>query len=678
MSSITQLSVFHKNTDATATKRGYEFQKLKTLETWLLNRISGNDEVIYYDYEDDIFQRDIDGYKSTFRQLKLYSSNFSFASEEIKKSIVHFFTLYCQGEYILDNVQFVFEANSNVARNYDGNDARILKKWHQHQETLEGDFLVECINKIKEIIFEFIASIQDDKVEVLKAKEVFEDLKDNGEFWKSFTKSIRWKFEGVEPEAAMANCLRVLSVLVSKLPYPLEDGDVQNLINSLHFHVSQSATKENPEERLLDNSLLESIIFKVLGGEDEEYGLAIEKYRASQEIVSFSLGKFYKAISWSRYYRQHENLEGHKEIWVNVLMGYISHQDTPDFCKKDVLYELIFLKLQPTLRFNFKEPDASNIDSLSKQYFELVPLLFDDNNTIEDAVTLFSILKTANRFDIIEIDDAIFEEWLVKIETCLKGKVQVDNINLRCSYFESYSFLQLAVKYPEAENKDEILEESVTVTRQIIGLRDEAPLYNFSNLYERINGVLKGLIQFDANEDNDNVIKNLEVLNEELAPIVQDREGKFSMANKFRDRAVQYLNSSRRKDLLKSLEYFHKAKNLLFQQETKEGFVLALLNISQVYSVIGFNFAAKYYALAGFYIAIGEEKYFDKISQSISMIHHYDFSQGAWINCMMDIDQFIKYDGELTGIWDIDDNVALRKILLDYAFVIYSAPLISN
>lgn len=678
MSSITQLSIFHKNTDATATERGYEFQKLKTVETWLVNRISGNDEVIYYDYEDDIFQRDIDGFKSTFRQLKLYSSNFSFASEEIKKSIIHFFTLYCQGEYVLDDIQFVFEANSNVARNYDGNDAKLLKKWYQHQDLLEGDFLVECSKKIKEIVSEYVVSVPDDKVEVVKAKEVFEGLKGNEEFWESFTKSIRWKFEGVEPEEAMANCLRGLNNLVSKLPYPLEDGDAQNLINSLHFLVSQSATKENPEERLLDNNLLENIIFKVLGGEDEEYGLAIDEYRVSQEIVDFSLGKVYKVISWSRYYRQHKNLEGHKEIWVKVLLGHLNHLDTPDFCKKDVLYELIFLKLQPTLRFNFKEPDASNIDTLSKQYFGLVPEQFDDNNTIEDAVTLFSILKTANRFDLIDISDATFEEWLVKIEICLKEKILADNKNHKCSYLESYSFLQLTIRYPEADNKEEVFEESMSVIRQIIGLSEEAPLYSFSNLYERINGVLKGLIQFDANEDSDTIIKNLEALSDELAPIVQEREGKFSLANKFRDRGVQYLKSSRRKVLLKALDYFHRAKSLLFQEETKEGFILVLLNISQVYNVIGFNMAAKYYALAGFYISIGEERYFDKVPRSIALIHHYDFSQGAWVNCMMDLEQFIKHDGELTGVWDIDENVALRKVLLDYAFVLYSAPIISN
>lgn len=678
MASITQLSVFHKNTDATATERGYEFQKLKTVETWLINRISQNDEVIYYDYQDDIFQRDIDNFKSTFRQLKLYSSSFSFASKEIKKSVIHFFTLYCQGEYVLDDIQFVFEANSNVAKDYDGNDAKLLKKWHQQQETLEGDFLVECVNKIKEIIFEFIASIQDDKPELLKAKEVFKDLKDNQEFWKNFTKSIRWKFEGVEPEEAMSNCLRELRVLVSQLPYPLEDGDKQNLINSLHFHVSQSATKKNSEERLLDNDLLESMIFKVLGGENQEYGLAIEEYRKSPKIADFSLGKVYKAISWSRYYRQHENLEGHKEIWINVLTGYLNHIDTPDFCKKDILYELIFLKLQPTVSFNFKEPDGSNLDSFSKQYFELVPSQFDDDNTIEDTVTLYSILRTANRFDIIDISDATFEVWLVTIESCLQEKILVSDVNHKCSYLESYSFLQLTVRYLEADNKEEVFEESMSIIRQIMSFRDAAPFYSFSNLYERINGILNALIKVDVGENSDTIIEKLESLSDELVPIVQEREGKFSMANNFRDRGIQYLQSSRKKDLIKSLHHFHKAKNLLFQEETKEGFILALLNISQVYNAIGFNLAAKYYSLAGFYISIGEERYFNKISKSVGLIHHYDFSQGAWINCMMDIEQFMLLNREFVGDWSLEINTDLRKVLLDYAFVLHSAPILSN
>src|SRR4051812_10912610 len=110
--SITKLHIFQKNTDAVASIRGYEFQKLKTLEVWLENGISQNEELIYCEYEEDIFQRNAGTQTSKFRQIKLYSSNFSFATEEIQKALIHFFSLFTKADYLFDTVQFVFEANS--------------------------------------------------------------------------------------------------------------------------------------------------------------------------------------------------------------------------------------------------------------------------------------------------------------------------------------------------------------------------------------------------------------------------------------------------------------------------------------------------------------------------------------------------------------------------------------
>ena len=53
--SISKLHIFSKNTDANASLRGYQYQILKTLETWLSNFILGVDEEIFCDFEDDIF-----------------------------------------------------------------------------------------------------------------------------------------------------------------------------------------------------------------------------------------------------------------------------------------------------------------------------------------------------------------------------------------------------------------------------------------------------------------------------------------------------------------------------------------------------------------------------------------------------------------------------------------------
>ncbi|WP_433763703.1 hypothetical protein [Flavobacterium ginsenosidimutans] len=102
MSHISSLYLFSKETDAVETVRGFKFQELKTLETWVLNKVNGVEEVIYCDYEEDIFQRDLSEFKATFRQFKLYSSKkFSFSSLEVKKAIAHFFMLFIKGDYPL-------------------------------------------------------------------------------------------------------------------------------------------------------------------------------------------------------------------------------------------------------------------------------------------------------------------------------------------------------------------------------------------------------------------------------------------------------------------------------------------------------------------------------------------------------------------------------------------------
>lgn len=82
---ISSLHVLSRNTDATSTLKGYEYQILKTLEAWLESRISNSDEQIYCDYEEVVFRYNVKLHKAHFKQIKLYSKKFSFASEEVKK-----------------------------------------------------------------------------------------------------------------------------------------------------------------------------------------------------------------------------------------------------------------------------------------------------------------------------------------------------------------------------------------------------------------------------------------------------------------------------------------------------------------------------------------------------------------------------------------------------------------
>src|SRR5262245_10833980 len=106
---IHKLHIFAKNRDAIAAQKGYSYQQLKTVQDWIENRIEGGNADIYCDFEDDILSRDISQEKTIFKQIKLYSTDFSFSSDSIKKAIAHFFMMYTKGDYLFDQIEFHFE-----------------------------------------------------------------------------------------------------------------------------------------------------------------------------------------------------------------------------------------------------------------------------------------------------------------------------------------------------------------------------------------------------------------------------------------------------------------------------------------------------------------------------------------------------------------------------------------
>lgn len=677
MSSITALNIFQKNTDATATERGYEYQKLRTIEIWLQNKLNGKGDVVYYDYEEDIFERDLTNLNSKFRQLKLYSSNFSFASEEITKTISHFFSLYCKGEYILDEVEFIFETNSNIARQYPGNDAILLKEWHHNQSELKGDLMEECIAKCKAIISGHIDSLKDDSPLAKKSKEVFSNLEENKEFWEEFTKSIKWVFGDMEPEQAMSQSLNSILTLTLKLPYLIEPSISDRVIHAMHFHISQCATKDSPEERLLTDSILERIVLEAKGGDEKWYYDERDKWKDNDKRNEFVIGEIYEIVSLSRFYRQHPFLEGDEKQWKTILDDLLTDSTTPDFCKKDILYELMFLKLRPTLEFKFKGKDDGSINDYSQQYFDLVPDSQNDTKSIGDAVNLISILRAADLADLVILPDLSLDQWTSKIEDHITSNIKSCKIEKRCNLLESLSFLQMNLKYWGQSKKDEGFKEGLSTIWAIINYSSEAKFYNYSALYDIVKKFIDFFIVQDIVEENQEMVKQLEEVSDELAKLVEKREGNFSAANVFRDRGVKYLNSANPDNWLKALNNFQKARLLLFQEETNEGFVLALLNTSQVYMALGLNIAGKYYALAAFYIAIQEESLLKKATVSLGFIFHCDFKQGAWMSCVIDFEKYITAKGKFDPDWDIEENEDLLKTLIDYAFILLATPTFS-
>ena len=220
--SITKIHLFSKNTDAVASMRGYEFQKLKTLEAWIDASVNKTDEVIYCEYEEDIFHRSEKSQTSKFRQVKLYSKNFSFASDEIRKAIIHFFDLYTKAEHLFDDVSFTFEANSRVAGSYADNDAELLRVWYESQEKMNEGLKQKCGEKVKTIVADYFSEeyAKAEKYgkitpEIESGYKLFKVLGDGD--WQTFISKIKWFFDGLSVEDAVRNVYDNIKALILRL-----------------------------------------------------------------------------------------------------------------------------------------------------------------------------------------------------------------------------------------------------------------------------------------------------------------------------------------------------------------------------------------------------------------------------------------------------------------------------
>jgi hypothetical protein len=132
---------------------------------------------------------------------------------------------------------------------------------------------------------------------------------------------------------------------------------------------------------------------------------------------------------------------------------------------------------------------------------------------------------------------------------------------------------------------------------------------------------------------------------------------------------------------LKALDYFHEAKDLFNHKETIEGYILSLINISQLYSVIGMNLAAKYYSLSAVWVSIhnGDAKLYRRIADASAMLFHTDFRQGSWFSALQDFQFYFNARQEfVTQPMSGTNDSMLLKSITDFAIILHSMPILSE
>ncbi len=675
--SISKLHIFSKNTDATASLKGYHYQVLKTLETLIDNYNEDKADEIYCDFEEDIFQKNkIDG-TTKFRQIKLYSRNFSFSSEEIQKCLVHFFMLHVKTDYTFLEKEFVFETNTTVAGVRGNNDAELLQDWNKNQESLSDELTQKCAAKVKEIITPYIEKqfkslIKDEDNQLVKeAYKVFNELQESD--WIEFAKKIKWIFKDVASDKEFAGLRENIEEKILNLPFQINKDNLPSIFGQLHTLIWDKATSTEIESKKITLEDLTSVLLASSNNEDKWYWDAFERWKDVEKIQVFNLGQFYEAIDASRHCRVTRHLTKHKSQWLKILKIYISNSD--DSYKRTAIYEYLWLLLRPLDKREIPDGDLKGEEEYFRFYFNDFEV-FQTARELEDAQSLMNIAIAAGFMDKTNLAGKEVQGWFDQMLKTLKNRIDAEaDPSKLCHFLENLAGYHLFINLGR-NKEDKNVQEVIEPLNQILGLLEDAELYNVSKLSWRLDDFVELMIETGA-EDNIEIIDALSDYGEKLNPFVEKRGGSFRSAKVELNKGVKYLNSDMPKLSLKALESFHKAKSKFKNEESYEGYVLALINIAQLYSGIGMNLASKYYAMCAAWVCIHKDdrKLLKRIADAFGIMFYADFKQGAWMNAIVSSKDYLSARHEFKGApLDPEKEEMPFKVLADLALIFHLTP----
>lgn len=676
--SLTKLHLFTKDTDATATEQGFYFQKLITLRTWLQNRIEQNDTNIYCDYEEDIFERSLSAGTSTFRQVKLYSDNFSFSKEEIVKSIAHFFMLYCKGDYLLDDVTFIFETNSQPARQYKTEDPKLLLEWWQHQDEPSQEMLERCSIKVKSIIDEYIRSVMRAKLSpemdkaMKEAKEIYDRLPD--EVWNNFVKSIRWKFDAVPQENAIPQLVKGLEELVIQLPFSLKSDQASTYVSVLLSEIAARTADKDIEKKILTSQRLDILLLNMGSEKDRWYAPLYEKWKKAQKISDFRVGEFYEIIATTRHCRWELIESDHDQLWFSLLKQYIEMEQALISSRRKAIYEYIFLLLSPDSKTFTIKYTIEGTEHLMKFFFENL----EQRNSFSDIEDDILLLEIAAKYS-LSFPELIasheIENWRNSIHKTIDNKISNHkNVDELCQALQLMGMFHFH-NDPSAS----LLQKtagSMEFYSRIPDFLKQAKTYSIATLNNQTEAILNLLIKQDAEI---RAVKTLDVFLQSIEELAGQTGQNLTNAKTLLQRSFTYLSRPSSANYLEALTCLHRAKDNCNNDDGRPYLIIILNNISKVYLDLGMNLAAKYYALTAAWACVhfGDYSALKLTGESFASVFDADFRQGSWISALDDIQNYLYARFEFNADYiDVEKDIVFGNTLADLALIITAGTII--
>lgn len=270
--------IFDVNTDAIATNRGFYYQYLNLLKKWITNYTQEKQNDLYSEVDDDIKEV---GEELILTQVKCYSTNFSFNSEEIKKSLFNFFMHFFK--YHKDTpLQFHFSTNTGVSQR-----DKLLKAWVNDPTLGSQDIKSKCVQRVRDIILDKIkqkkrqrltkSTVASDKKDIKEAAHQFIKQASTS-FIETFIDCIYWNFDEQNPDEAIVNLSKEIDQLLGHKRFQGKPPIIiKNALLSEIYKCSQETEKKN---RKLNSLLITQLLEKT-----------------DEELFSYANHKFIKSLT---------------------------------------------------------------------------------------------------------------------------------------------------------------------------------------------------------------------------------------------------------------------------------------------------------------------------------------------------------------------------------------------
>lgn len=347
---------------------------------------------------------------------------------------------------------------------------------------------------------------------------------------------------------------------------------------------------------------------------DNWYSNLYSSYENKELQLSFQ--EFADIKSALRHIYKDEDLKVDLNYWFNKLEPFITGTVFRSL-KRNAIYEKFVAKL-------IGQNDINGLEGNIRDYFSDFND-YNDPSSIEDAQILLSFVKNSKKVIGNNISNSEIEEYEKQLDQIILEQLELtESKNKKCHYIEIQARI-ISFKVGQNRNKN-LIKSYVSKLEEMLPDLKYAPLYPLEKLSNDLLNYITIYLEIGYPTDL------IEEFAEKIDLLLAERYGSYKIGESTRNRVRQYINNGK---IQVAIDLLHKVKVKWFSNETMRGLILTSLQLSDCYSILKLDYAAKYYSMIAADMSIlnkDKEDIFELIPESLLKTANSCYNTGSWIN----------------------------------------------